>query len=103
MLPKKKRINRNEFKALMKNGQVLTSPFFVFRYINKGNFKIACVVPKAVNKKAVKRNKLKRKAYSSLLNFSVKEGQGIFFLKKEASFMEIKKDIEFLLKKSNFI
>ena len=92
----------------MKKGSVVSGHFFMFRYLIKPQLgvKMACVAPKSVAKNAVKRNKLRRRAYSVLRKYPIKGGQGIFFYKKEgvnADFKEINEDIGFLLKKTHFI
>lgn len=110
MLPKKRRVNKELFELIMKKGLIISGQFFVFRYLPPGvkhlGLHLACVAPKSVAKKAVNRNKLRRRAYSILRSFPVLKGSGIFFYKKTGvlvSSNEIKKDIEFLLKKAHFI
>lgn len=90
----------------MNKGSISSGSFFVFRYIKQADPQYAVVAPKKLAKIAVKRNSLRRKAYNILRFYSLKSGSGIFFYKKEgitASQVEIKKDIEFLLKKTGMI
>jgi ribonuclease P protein component len=104
MFPKKKRINKELFKEIIKTGVVFSSSLFTFKYINTSNQpRYTFVVPKNVLSKAVDRNKLKRRGFNVLKDFVIKKNQGIFFYKKganKASLQEIKDNICFLLKKS---
>ena len=106
MLPKSKRVTKNTFQIIMEKGSVISSSFFLFRYIKQELPQYAFVVPKKVAKMAAKRNSLRRKGYNTLRSYSLKSGAGIFFYKKEGlsvSITDIKKDIEFLLKKAKVI
>ena len=108
MFSKKKRVDKELFNRIMKEGRVVSSPLFTFRYIGLGGneLHLAIVAPKAVAKQATKRNTLRRKGYSILRSFSPNSGAGIFFYKKpalEAKSLEIKEDIGILLKKADFI
>jgi ribonuclease P protein component len=105
MLPKKKRITKEIFHQIMKNGKVFHGPFFTFYYINSISPRYSFVVPKGVVKGAVLRNKLRRKGYNIMLFLkNVKSGMGIFFYKKEAlktPILELKSSIEDLLKRAS--
>lgn len=111
MLPKKKLVNKRLFQEILENNQIKHGDFFIFKYLQNNKIcsnetHLACVVAKGLAKKAVLRNKLRRRVYSILRNFTFKQGCGVFFYKKNginASFQEIKIDIEKILKKSNFI
>ena len=124
MLPKKRRVNKELFELIMKNGLIISGQFFVFRYLKPestttgvghlasqvsntwGIYHLSCVAPKSVAKRAVDRNKLRRRAYLALGVFPIKQGSGILFYKKtgvSASAKELRDDIEFLLKKAYFI
>ncbi len=92
----------------MKEGFVLSTPLFVFRFIkNKDKAQYAFVAPKGVAKKAVTRNRLRRRGYGVLRQFPINNSQGIFFYKKnnydKIPFMELKKDVDLLLKKAKII
>jgi len=111
MFPKKNRITKTGFDALLKKGSVFHSPYFSLRYSKKDGSlpQFAFVVSKKVAKNAVERNILRRRGFSSLRELGVLEKNSkwngftcAFFFKKEAkalSFQEIKKEIEELLKK----
>jgi ribonuclease P protein component len=107
MFLKKKKVTKELFGQIMKKGAVFAGSFFVFRvFVNLNLPQYAFVVPKSMAKKAVIRNKLRRRGYSALRAFSVKNSQGIFFYKKndiEIPFDKLKNDIDFLLKKSMVI
>lgn len=107
MFLKKKKVTKKLFEQIMKNGVVFYGSFFVFRvFVNLDTPQYAFVAPKNIAKTAVARNKLRRRGYGALREFSVKNSQGIFFYKKNTTnipFIEIKKDINFLLKKAKII
>jgi ribonuclease P protein component len=105
MLPKKKRITKEIFHQVMKNSKVFNSPFFTFYYLNSPNPQYSFVVTKKVAKGAVERNQFRRKGYNIMLFLkNIRSGTGIFFFKKEAikaSSLELKNNIENLLKRAN--
>ena len=106
MLPKKKRVTKNTFQAIMDKGNIASGSFFVFRYLKQTEPQFAFVAPKKIAKTAVLRNSLRRKGYNILRLYSLKSLAGIFFYKKEAikaSPAQLKEDIEFLLKKVKII
>ena len=102
-----KKVTKKLFDQIMREGVCFYGTFFTFRVIiNKNNPKYAIVAPKSVAKTAVDRNKLKRVGYSALRGFGIKNSQGILFYKKnnlKIPFVEIKKDINFLLNKAKLI
>jgi ribonuclease P protein component len=102
MLQKKKRVTKELFQIIMEKGEVISSPFFVFRYIKNSIPQYAFVAPKGIVKKASNRNALRRKGYNALRVHTLKNVAGIFFYKKQAilvSFAEIKDDIKIILSK----
>lgn len=106
MLPKKKRVTKELFHIIMKNGKVISGSVFLFRYITQNNPQYAFVAPKSVAKNAVTRNFLRKQGYSAIRSFKVISGAGIFFYKKElkkANFSEIKEDIRKILQKAHII
>lgn len=104
---KNKKVTKKLFNQIMKEGFSFYGTFFVFKLIkNYNNPQYAIVAPKNIAKMAVERNKLRKRGYSALRGFDVKNSQGILFYKrkeKNIPFDEIKKDIEFLLKKAKLI
>lgn len=106
MLPKKKRVTKELFHSIMKNGKTLSSPLFVFRYIPQGNPQFAFVAPKSVAKQANKRNTLRKQGYSTLRTYPISKNAGIFFYKKGsqgAPFSQIKQEIKEILQKTHII
>lgn len=103
MIPKQNRIKKNEFDLVFKEGFVLNSPIFLFKFKksldNKGYFSF--VVPKSIIKSAVKRNSLRRKGYNSLKNKVFPAIIGIFIYKKGVNSSitsnEISENIDFIL------
>jgi ribonuclease P protein component len=93
MLPKIKRITKEDFLFIIKNGKILHGSFFYLKYINSEKPKYSFVFPKTLSKLAVIRNKYRRLGYNILLKTDLKPIWGIFFYKKE-SFLAKKEDIE---------
>ena len=106
MLPKKKRVTKEAFRVLMKEGKTLSTPFFLFYYKKSDLPQFVFVAPKNTFKNAVKRNKWRRIGYNILRSLPQKAGQGIFVYKKPvitAKSEEIKENIVFILKKAGFL
>jgi len=90
----------------MEKGNVVYGSFFILRYLKQKLGEYAFVAPKKIAKTAVKRNELRRKGYNILRLYDLKPFAGIFFYKKEAlnaTNIDIKKDIEIILKKIKLI
>lgn len=106
MLSKKKRVTKEVFQILMKEGKILSTPLFLF-YFNKNTApQFAFVAPKKIFKSAVLRNKYKRIGYNTLRGVILKQGRGIFVYKKQSQITptgEIKENILFILKKVGFL
>ncbi len=103
MFLKKKRVTKELFQAIMKQGRTLSGSLFSFRYIKQKEPQYAFVVPKSVEKQAVSRNKLRRVGYNALKTHNPESCAGIFFFKKEAkkaNFNEIKLDLKAILEKA---
>ncbi len=106
MLLKKHRLRKKkDFERVSEKGKLLTKDFLVLKTV-KNNLKLArvgLVVSRKVSKKAVQRNKVKRKLREAVRNNirKIKVGYDlIFFTKKgieKKSFSEIKKMVEDLL------
>jgi len=104
MFSKKKRVTKDLFQAIMKQGKILSGSLFVFRYIKQDNPQYAFIAPKSVAKQAVDRNRLRRLGYNGLRSCPINSHAGLFFYKKEAknaSFKEIKEDIKSILLKAH--
>lgn len=112
MLPQKKRVERTIFPETLQRGKSGYSPFLNLKCIKRDDAeesKFSFVVSKAVAKKAVQRNLLRRRGYSIIKDNQAKIRDSftcIFFFKKESnalSFKELEKDILFLLKKADVL
>lgn len=106
MLPKNKRITKATFQSLMKERRLFSAELFLF-YFRKNEFpQYAFVAPKAILKKAVKRNKYRRLGYNVLRSLPLKQGIGIFVYKKQAlsaTQQEIKENIIYILNRTGFL
>ena len=81
MLPKNKRVPRALFKAILEEKNFQNSPHFSLRYSKKlGETRFAVSVSKKVSKKAVVRNKIRRRAYESLKTFANKTSPGLYLV-----------------------
>jgi ribonuclease P protein component len=106
MLSKKKRVTKEIFQTIMDKGIIVSGSFFVLRYIKQDKPQYVFVAPKKIAKTAVKRNSLRRKGYNILRLYDFKSNAGIFFYKREALIatpIEIKKDLDYILKKAKII
>ena len=82
MLEKTRRIKGGDvFNDIYKNGDRFFSKHFtLFLKKNKGKSGFACVVSKKVSKKAVLRNKLRRRCYSAIRKNLPYIKEGYFFI-----------------------
>ena len=113
MLPSSLRIRRSLFKDIFKRGSVFYSKdLSLFVLKDKEALKnslFSFSASKKVSKVAPKRNKLRRQGYSAVRTFLKETNPGflcVFVYKKtagEASFEDIKNQIEFLLKKARIL
>ncbi len=108
LLAKENRLRKNsEFRVVYKKGQVYRSRFFILRCLKRndsGRTRIG-IAPSRRIKKAVERNKMKRRVRELFQQqHMIKEGMDLVLnIKAEAttaSFYDLKKDFEELLKKS---
>ncbi len=107
MLPRKNRVTKAFFEEILGKSLCVHTPLFSFRFqklkLSEAP-RFTVVVSKKVAKTSVKRNLLKRRFRSSIQDLIRKNskrnefnGQGIFFLKKEAvevKFSELKEEIQ---------
>ena len=96
---------------MLKRGIVKKGNFLIFK-VKSNRLKVSrfgFIVSTRVSKKAVARNKIKRRLRNivrELLGFLAKDIDGVFIAlpgSEKASFEEIKRDILFLLKKSGVL
>lgn len=107
MFPKENRLDRKSFKQIFKHGKRKYFSGFNLLFLNDENLKnskIGIIISSSVFKKAVLRNKLKRRTRSVILEFLKHEElkyRLIFIFKKESAFFSytvLKKEIEKSLK-----
>lgn len=112
MLPKHKRLTKKEFNEVFEKGQPIHSDFLfgkVLKTKKPTDSKFSVSVPVKVEKKAVKRNLLRRRGYVILKNTleNIKNDfKIIIILKKGAEkldFEEYKREINKFLKKSKLL
>jgi ribonuclease P protein component len=113
MLPKKNRLSlKTEFNRLKKEGKIFQGKFFGLLVAkNQGSTppRFAFIVSNKIHKKANKRNKVKRLLREATRDFllQVKPGtEGVFLAKKtilEASYPQIKQEIDDLFKKAGLV
>ena len=96
MLKKKQRLAKKEFDHYFASGKRFHSPLLQLIYTPHESFHGAAVVGKKVHKKAVDRNKLRRRLYASLYTLKGEQNlTGVFMViaklpAKEASYKELK-------------
>jgi len=116
MLPRKNRLDlKKEFFQIKKNGKLVEGKFFSFLYnlqqtiVNKQESVFAFVVSKKIDKRATRRNRIKRLLSEVVRNFlpEIKPGvEGVFLAKKEIlgkSFSEVKTEAEKIFKKESLL
>ena len=111
MLPKKRRIERSLFSFVLAEGKKYHSNSLILNVVvnNKIPTKFSFSVSKKILKKAIDRNKYRRRGYSIINKHikRVKTGYVCFFVfKKESttvSFDNLEKEIVYLLTKSSVI
>ncbi len=111
MLPKKRRVNTKSFKKIFKKGKMIKSDFFTLKILyTDGNLsKFSIVVPISVERKAAKRNKLKRQGrYILAKNIDdIKKGvEMAIFLKKETKgikFVDFERELVSLMEKTGLL
>ena len=106
MLPKKNRADKKLVEKIFKEGKFVDSPSLVLKFIkeNENLSKVSFVVPKKVEKKAVKRNFLRRQGYLILEKYFKKLPKGIsgvFVFKKTINLLETENEIKKILIKIN--
>ena len=104
MISKKHRLNKDLFNKVFKEGSVVNSPIFLFKFIKnpekQGVFSF--VTPKSVAKTAVKRNSLRRKGYNCLREVKKPSILGVFIYKKgsiDVKKQEVRENIDLIFSK----
>jgi ribonuclease P protein component len=107
MFPKKNRADKKLVGRIFKEGIFVNSNFLNLKYILDENIisaKVSFIVPKTIEKKAVKRNYLKRQGYVILKKYFKKIPNnfvGAFIFKKNITVIEIENEIKKILNKIN--
>ncbi len=106
MLPKKNRADKKLVEKIFKEGRFINSPSLTLKFVNKETTtpRLSFVVPKKIEKRAVKRNFLKRQGYLILEKYFKKLPNGfsgVFVFKKNISVLEIENEIKSILNKIN--
>ena len=104
MIAKKYRISRESISFILRKGESFTSDFFILKFTknNSDCFRFACIVSKKIDKKAVIRNKFRRRIYEAIrLNMELLENRApldiIFIPKKlikETKYQQLDSDIK---------
>lgn len=81
MLPKEKRLTRDEFSRFFVSGKRTHTPAFQIIYTPSPITKVAVVVGKKVYKKAVDRNRLRRQLYHIMRDWLMESGSvGVYII-----------------------
>jgi ribonuclease P protein component len=109
MLKKNHKLDRSDFTTVFETRKVYSSSHFTFRFApvrSWDEFGVSVVVSKKVEKLAVHRNRVKRRAYYALKVISEnleKPFKGIFVMKKsvrEMDFYDLELELQNLIKNS---
>ncbi|MEK7133378.1 MAG: ribonuclease P protein component [Patescibacteria group bacterium] len=109
MLPKSRKLKgRDVFSFIYRTGKRIFSDYLtVYLGISQNNSKFACVISKKAGKKAITRNKLRRRSYSIINHYlpDLKERWNVILVFKkgaaELSYSELEKKILEIFKKAN--
>ena len=91
MLPSKNRLKKErDFIGVLRTGQTVSHKGLVFKYLTnpKNSSRFGFVIPNAVIKRAVDRNRLKRKLHELIRKgpkLIRRQIDGVFFVKKDLS------------------
>lgn len=100
MLKKRERLTKKEFDTYFATGKRFHTPLLQLIYTPYTSFHGAAVAGKKVHKKAVDRNKLRRRLYNILYHLKVERAlSGVYMIiakpaAKDASYAVLKTDIE---------
>ena len=111
MLSQDRRIQRNFFSKILKEGKRYNSKHFLLYLLkyNKKSSRFSFSVSKKVTKLAVDRNKYRRRGYSLVSKYlpNIKPGSLFFFLfkkgDKKLTFNEMEKEIIYLLRETSML
>lgn len=81
MLPKKERLTRTEFNRFFAMGRRFSTPVAQIVYVPHERLHVSVVVSKKVEKRAVRRNKIRRQIYAIVRNYRAEEAVcGVFVI-----------------------
>ncbi|MBX2866503.1 ribonuclease P protein component [Candidatus Kaiserbacteria bacterium] len=106
MIAKKQRLTTRAFHTFFAEGKKIHTPLFTAVYTPHATLHVSVVVSKKVARRAVDRNKLRRRVYNAVRTYVEKhnsDGVFIFLMKKEAFKVEyavLKDGIETFLNKT---
>ena len=106
MLPKKNRADKKVVERIFKEGRVINAPNLALRFVaSRGPARISVIVPKSTAKKAVERNRLRRRGYSVLEKYIKQLPLGLagvlIFKKYQEDFSIIEDEIKNIFNKIN--
>jgi len=94
MLSKKSRLTKKEFDHVFKNGKRIHSPSMQLIYTPGEKFHGAAVVGKKVHKRAVDRNRLRRRLYGVLYRYQKAQGcTGTYILIAKAPLKDVSSEL----------
>ena len=105
MLKKKERLTKKEFDRFFSSGARKHGQLFTLIFSADANFHGAVVVGKKVHKRAVDRNRLRRRLYNVLYPLSRDQGlRGVYIILTKplaagADFAELKSNVETIISK----
>ncbi len=101
MLAKENRLKkRKEFEAIFERGKTIKGKNIIVKYLENrtGETKVGIIVSKKVSKKAVERNKIKRRLREAIRRTDLKRGLSIIIIAlptiKDVPYVEIEKDVK---------
>ncbi len=110
MLPSSRRLSTDLFKKTLEKGLVFHSPLFiiyVLKTLNISRFSVS--IPKKITKKAVLRNKIRRRIYAIIKNFELRTilGKNVVIVSKNGcqkmSFIKLSEELEKIFVKSGLL
>lgn len=81
MLHRSCRLDKKQLDEVLKNGKIVHTQFFWLKFLKKEeSSRFASIVPQKIVKKAVDRNRFRRKIYSIFESFKNNINQGYLFV-----------------------
>lgn len=103
MLKKENRgLSNSEIKFLLEKGRIVQTPLFGFRFVMDSGSQLGWIVSKKISKKAVERNRIKRKLTQAIGKQIPLGIKGVFLVKGAmmgAKMKEVEDQVNFVLGK----